>query len=145
MTSSMPWKRASQLRQCPVIEILCNCNTVTPVTQWWPCSECTSAWPIPRLISQRLTGTVTTNATTSDMRRLIQNSGLSRFAFSAPGMNMMTRLSTISIEVIDTVSDASAIFIASRIFIPCRRIDIAVSPYPNTNASTIDSMIIATL
>ena len=55
-------------------------------------------------ISQRLTGSVTTNAITSEIARLPQNSGSSEAAAIAPGMIRTIALSTISIVVIETVS-----------------------------------------
>ena len=56
----------------------------------------------------------------------------------------MNRLSTISMVVIDTVSEASASRVARRRPITASSGRI-VSPYPNVNASTIESTIEAAL
>ena len=70
---------------------------------------CTTAWPRPRAISQRLTGYAATKATASANARLPQKSGSSSPASIAPGMTRSTALSTISITAIEIVSAASAI------------------------------------
>ena len=62
---------------------------------------------------KRLTGTVRINATTSEARRLNQNSESPRFAFIAPGMSRIKILSTASIEIIEVVSVAIAACTAS--------------------------------
>ena len=67
-----------------------------------------------------------------------------RPAASAPGTATMNRLSTISIVVIDTVSEARARRVARRRLITASSGRI-VSPYPNVNASTIESTIEAAL
>src|SRR5690606_3126287 len=76
----------------------------------FPCQwcACTTAWPLPRAISQRLTGNAATPAITSAAARLPQNNGESSDASIAPGIASMTRLSTISMMVIEAVSAASA-------------------------------------
>ena len=75
---------------------------------WMPVS-CTTAWPLPRAISQRLTGSAKAPAITSATERLPQNRTSPSPASIAPGMINRIALSTISITAIESVSDASAI------------------------------------
>ena len=71
--------------------------------------SCTTAWPLPRAISQRLTGTATTPAIASANARLPQNSRSPRPASIAPGTSSTIALSTTSIVAMLSVSEASAI------------------------------------
>jgi hypothetical protein len=75
---------------------------------------------LPLLMSQRFTGTVTTNATRSANARAPQNSGEARPASIAPGTPSMIALSTISMTVIEMVSAASATGTAARSARPLR-------------------------
>ena len=61
--------------------------------QWY---SCTTAWPLPPEIIQRLTGTVTTNATPRAKARASQNRGASSAASIAPGTVSMIALTTTS-------------------------------------------------
>src|SRR4051794_7370956 len=65
-----------------------------------------TAWPRPRAIRNRFTGTVSTKATARLTRRLHQKSPSPSPAASAPGTTTMKALSTSSIVVIETVSGA---------------------------------------
>ena len=68
---------------------------------WMPVSW-TAAWPLPRASSQRLTGTVSTNATASANERLPQKRTFVRPASIAPGIASMIALSTTSITAMLT-------------------------------------------
>ena len=82
--------------------------------------SCMTAWPRPRAISQRFTGTVSAKAMTRLRARLHQKSPSPRPAAIAPGTSRMKALSTISIVVIETVSAAKATPAARRKPIPAR-------------------------
>ena len=71
--------------------------------------SCTTAWPLPRAISQRSTGTATAPAVTSANGRAPQKSVESRPASIAPGTASTIPLSTSSMTAMLIVSDASAI------------------------------------
>ena len=75
---------------------------------WMPVSW-TTAWPLPRAISQRFTGSANRPATTSATDRAPQKSRSPRPASMAPGIVSTMALSTISMTAIESVSDASAI------------------------------------
>jgi hypothetical protein len=79
------------------------------------------------LIKARLTGTVTTNATTSEPTRLAQNSRSVSPAFIAPGTASTTALSMTSMVAIDNVSAASATPNACLGDTPDRRTGVRVS------------------
>src|SRR5215210_5703191 len=79
---------------------------LSPQLWWW--YSCTTACPLPRAMSQRLTGKAATKATTRENARLPQKSMFVRPASIAPGMTTITRLSTISMIVIESVSEANA-------------------------------------
>ena len=72
------------------------------VVVWW-----TTAWPLPRASSQRLTGNANTPAMSSATARLPQNTGRPDRRPCA-GDQQDDALSTISIVVIESVSEASA-------------------------------------
>src|SRR5687768_9422610 len=82
---------------------------------------CTTAWPLPRAISHRLTGNAATAATASENARLAQNSTEPSPASIAPGITSMMALSTICMTVIDAVSAASASLAALAKLMPRRR------------------------
>ena len=86
---------------------------------WMPVSW-TTAWPLPRAISQRLSGTVTMPATDSANARLPQNRMLSSPSSMAPGISTMIALSTISMVAMLSVSEASAIGITTERARPAR-------------------------
>ena len=71
--------------------------------------SCSTAWPLPRWISLRLTGYAAAPAITSATDRLPQNSSFVRPASIAPGIRSMIALSTTSMIAMLTVSVASAI------------------------------------
>ena len=75
---------------------------------WWPLLWST-AWPLPRVISQRLTGKATAPATTSANDSAPQNRRSPTPACIAPGTLSMIALSTISMTAMLNVSVASAI------------------------------------
>ena len=68
-----------------------------------------TAWPLPRAISLRLTGKAATPAMTSATARLPQKSTSPSSASSAPGISTMIALSTTSMIPMLTVSVARAI------------------------------------
>ncbi len=82
--------------------------------------SCTAVCPLPRAISQRLTGTAKAPATTREKERLPQKSTLSRPDSIAPGTRTMITLSTISIVAMLNVSEASAIGITAESARPAR-------------------------
>ena len=87
---------------------------------WMPVS-CTAVWPLPRAISHRFTGTVSTKATASANESAPQNSRSERCASIAPGTVSMIRLSTTSMVAIEIVSEASAIGITALSARPARK------------------------
>ena len=87
---------------------------------WIPVSW-TAVWPLPRAISQRLTGTVRTNAMKRANASEPQKSRSESPASIAPGMTSRIALSTTSIVAIDRVSDARAIGITTASARPARR------------------------
>lgn len=101
-TSCMPCMRSNQLSYIPLF-----CVIIITVYQCW-----CMLWPMPREIINRLTGTVRIKATISETNKLHQNSVVFRPALIAPGTIRINILSTASIEVIETVSVAMAVFIA---------------------------------
>jgi hypothetical protein len=80
----------------------------------------TTAWPLPREISHRLIGTVSTNATALAVASDAQNTQLDMPASTAPGTASMTALSMISITVMDPVPAAGATFSAVLTSTPAR-------------------------
>jgi hypothetical protein len=76
--------------------------------------------PPLRTINQRLTGTVTKKAMNKATAKLHQNIPFDKPAAKAPGIRISIKLSTISIEVIDTVSVANVVLIASLLLNPAR-------------------------
>ena len=82
---------------------------------WW-----TAAWLLPRASSQRLTGTVATNAIASEKASEPQKSSALRPASMAPGTASTMALSTTSIVAIDSVSEARAIGITAPSARPAR-------------------------
>ena len=66
-----------------------------------------SAWPLPFSSSWRFTGKATTKPTARLIGIVIQNNGLARPAFMAPGIISITALSANSIVAIDSVSAAT--------------------------------------
>jgi hypothetical protein len=86
---------------------------------WMPV-RWTAAWPLPRAISQRLTGSATTNATDSAKARAPQKNTEPRPASIAPGTTSMTALSMISMTAIENVSEARAIGITALTARPAR-------------------------
>src|SRR4029079_9764066 len=99
-------------------------NGISAARQWRPCI---TAWPRPRAMSHRFTGTVSTNAITRLRARLHQNSPSVRPAARAPGTSTMKALSTTSIVAIEAVSEASAIRAARRGPTPARSTGRSVS------------------
>jgi len=79
------------------------------------------AYPMPRLISQRLTGTVKKKAIASESALLHQKSQVITPAFIAPGINHSSVLSMASIDMIEIVSVVRAVRAASRGDIPILR------------------------
>src|SRR5438876_417285 len=69
-------------------------------------------------MSQRLTGKAAIAAKASDSTRLAQKRNEPSVAFIAPGITTITRLSTISMTVIEAVSEAKASPAARRKPIP---------------------------
>ena len=89
--------------------------------------SCRTAWPLPRVINQRLTGRAMAPAMTRATERLPQKRVLVRPASMAPGMASMIALSTISITVMLSVSTASAIGITAESARPARSRGMLVS------------------
>ncbi len=76
-----------------------------------PCTpvSCSTAWPLPFVISQRLTGKATTPATTRATDSAPQKRMSPTPAPIAPGISSMSPLSTTSMTAIEKVSVARAI------------------------------------
>src|SRR5262245_17632192 len=85
------------------------------------------------------------NATARDTARLPQNRGLVSPASIAPGIISTTTLSTISITVIESVSEAKAMPAALLNGIPPATSGQSVIEYPKRNASTTDRVTVAAL
>jgi hypothetical protein len=96
-------------------------------------------------MSQRTTGKATAPAMSSDRTRLAQKRNSPNPASIAPGITNITALSTISIIIIDTVSEAKASRSAARNATPDRSNGNMVSRYPNTKASAVASAIVLAL
>ena len=86
---------------------------------WMPV-RWTTAWPLPRAISQRLTGTATTNGDDQREGERAPEEQVPRPASIAPGMATTIALSTISMSAIESVSEARAIGMTARARGPAR-------------------------
>ena len=76
--------------------------------------SCTAAWPLPRAISQRLTGKAKTPATTRANGEAAPEEHVVEAGLHRAGDGEMIALSTISIVAMLSVSEASAIGMTAR-------------------------------